>query len=378
MALMPLAFIGLVLAVGGIVLAVSERRLRIARGVVRQMAMVTTQNIPLGTGLMLAGEGERGAAGTILRQIAGLIGTGWPLSEAMAQGYPRCPGLVRSVIQAGEQAGRLPAVLRMLAEDLDDRARRRSKPLPLGIAYACLLLIVLGLILTGVMVVIMPKFREIFNDFGVELPGLTRALIGISAAAFATSIGWLLPLGLLVVIPLGLHWAFRPRRFERPRLTSEIADHLRWVTPGLGGTELASGLASIASLLRLFAGAGMTLERAAALAAETDVNVVLRYRVREFVHLLGTGTPPPDAAEQAGLGPVLTSALRAGQHGDRLDASLGFAADYYRSISSRFWIVIHTIAWPVITLCMAAIVGAFVTALFVPLVSLIEAVIETV
>ncbi len=558
MLVFPILFVALVLFTGGVALAVTERRRGIARTVVRQMAMVTSQNLPLGTGLMLAGRGERGKAGRILQRVADLVSQGVPLGEAVVQGYPNCPGLIVSVIQAAQQVGRLAGALRMLSRDLDRHERRRSKIMPLAIIYALFLLFVLLIVWTSIMIVIVPKFKEIFSDFGAKLPGVTvfamqlsedvanRILIPVAvfwlvlaipfglyrlfrprasgrskgrdtvvillrvvvvlmllvlvgmvsspisvlsrtgwnptillasppgdfarldplvtlavlvvvlalvvgfnrivwyrsgyppellsrivqqirrvriqgvAAAFlcvvilmelavlfmivglflfrpaglamsltdirrhgvecVVEMPWV-PLGIVgffLAIPLSLHWVFRSRRPARPFTASVIADGVRWRMPGLGRMQMAEGMATFASLLRLFVGAGMPLGRAAALAGEADMNAVLRQRVRRFAEMIDLGTPPPMAADQAGLGMILATALRSGQVGDRLDASLRFAADYYRSIVSRFWIVLRTIMWPVLTLIMAVLVGTFVAAMFLPLVALINAVLETV
>jgi len=359
-----------------VLIAILERRHSIDRIVVGQIAAVTSQSLPLAGGLMLAGQSEPGKAGVVLRRIARLLAAGLPLGEALRYGYPSCPGMVASVVQAGELAGRLPAVLRMLESDLVERARQRHRAAPFGVPYAIFLLFFLIVIETGVMVLIVPKFEEIFRDFRTNLPGLTRAFIDAARFCANTGIGALLILAFVLGALSALYWVFRPRRFDDPHRASQVADYIRWCTPGLRRLERANGLAVIASLLKLFVGAGMGLDRAARLAAEADVNAVLRDRMRDFVQLLESGTPPPDAAERAGLGPVMTTALRAGRHGDRLDASLQFVADYYRAVVSRLWIVIRSVAWPVMTLCMASLIGSFIVALFLPLISLINSVME--
>lgn len=376
-AMVPIFFFGLVFAIGWVVVTLSERRLTIAQNVVRQITMVTSQNIPLATGLMLAGQGEPGKSGLILRRIASLVAAGLPLSEAVAQGYPASSGFINSVIHAGERAGRLPAALKMLQTGLEDQIRNRARALPLGLTYAWLLTFVVALIWTGMMVVIVPKFKEIFSDFGVRIPSLTVALMRLSDALMFSSLGLLLLLGLVLGIPVIVHWTVRPRRAHRPRVTSQIADHLRWSVPGLRRLEFARGMTSIASLLRVFVEAGMTLERATRLASQTDVNIVLRRRFEVFAKQLELGSPPPTAADHAGLGTVFAAALRAGQHGDRLGTSLNFVADYYRALNSRFWIVVRSVAWPLITIALALMVGTFVTAMFLPMVSLLNGVLES-
>jgi len=482
MVFVPILTVAFVLFIGGAMLARAERRRSITRTVVRQMAMVTSQNIPLGTGLMLAGQSERRKAGKILCRIADLVSQGSTLSEALASGYPSCSGLIKSVVHAAERGGRLSAALSLLTRELDDQTQRRTKIMPLAIVYAMFLLLVLLLVWTACTIVIMPKFRAISEDFGVRLPTITQGVMsaGVWLQSPSVVLGWfgvvlivvwtvrgiarlcrrgpreirrqspreirrriaerirqstrgdiligsllillvlvvvfqlvgfVLPalseifelehkmqrspisvlricyenpsvplsvLGVLLTLPLLWRWATRPRRFDRPWWSSQMADRIRWATPGLGRLETASSLATAASLLRLFTGAGMTLEQAADLAAQTDLNTVIRRRIRRFAERLRAGTAPPSAAEQAGLGAVFVTALRNGRHGQGLDASLRFVAEYYRSITSRLWVVIQSVFWPIVTLCMAVLIGTFAVAMFLPLVALIDAVMGSV
>jgi len=343
------------------------------RIVIGQMAMVASQNLPMATGLMLDSEGERGKTGRVLRQIARLLAEGLELHTAVARGYPQCPGIVVSVIRAAERAGRLPAALRMLEQHLIEQARRRQRLLPASAPYALALLTFMVFMWSGIMITVIPKFTEIFKDFGVKLPGLTIALINLTRWV-VTDTGLFLIVGLPLLAIVLVYWWFRPRRPDRPRLTSRMADVIRWRIPGLGRITRAQDLSMIVSLLRLFTGAGMSLDRAARLAAETDVNLILRRRVGRFADLVEAGAVPAQAATQAGLGNVLAIALRAGQFGNQLDTALQFAADYYHSLTSRFWLVFRNLSWPAVVLGLALIIGTTVVSLFLPLVTLINAV----
>jgi len=343
------------------------------RIVVGQMAMIASQNLPLSTGLMLASESEWGKTGKTLRRIAKLLAEGLDVHAALERGYPQCPGIVVSVIRAGERAGRLPASLQMLDQHLTEQYRRRKRLMPASIPYAVVLFTFFIFVWMGIMVAVVPKFEQIFADFGTRLPGLTQLLIKITTW-FVQGDGPFFLIGLSLLAIMLVYCRLRPRRPDRPRLTSRIADAIRWRMPGLGRLTQAQDLGMIVSLFRLFTRAGMTLDRAARLAAEADVNLILRHRVERFADLVATGTVPAQAATQVKLGNVFAIALRSGQFGNQLDTALQFATDYYNNLTSRLWIVLRNLSWPIVVLSLAVLIGTAVVALFLPLVTLINAV----
>jgi len=73
----------------------------------------------------------------------------------------------------------LDVILQRLAEFMEKSQRLRRK-IRGAMVYPCVVMVVAMAILTFIMVFIIPKFEEIFADFGVELPALTLWLINTS------------------------------------------------------------------------------------------------------------------------------------------------------------------------------------------------------
>src|ERR1044071_4569264 len=87
--------------------------------------------------------------------------------------------LYSKMVNAGEIGGVLDVILQRLAEFMEKSQRLRRK-IRGAMVYPSVVVIVAMAILTFIMVFIIPKFEEIFTDFGVELPGLTLWLINTS------------------------------------------------------------------------------------------------------------------------------------------------------------------------------------------------------
>ncbi|MHC4800198.1 MAG: type II secretion system F family protein, partial [Planctomycetota bacterium] len=158
------------------------RRRAIERVVIGQISTVVRQNMPLATALSLAAESEREAARTNLKQISSLLGRGLDLSRAVQLGFPNCSAIVVSLIAAGQQAGQLPLALEQAEQYLMERDRQKERFNPVVWPYFVIVLITLTLVLTGIMIFVIPKFRVIFQDFSPQLPGVTRLMLGFAEA----------------------------------------------------------------------------------------------------------------------------------------------------------------------------------------------------
>lgn len=344
------------------------QRSAIERIVIGQIAAVLRQNLPLATALSLAGDSERGMARVHLKRIAQFLAQGASLAEAIHLGYRECSGLVRSLVTAGEKAGRLSAALDQAEEYLIRKARwRRLFDVPAGL-YVVIVVVWAGFILSGVMVAVVPKFKNIFADFGTRLPDLTIALIDISEwFVQGTPPGW------VSLVMIGIAWlGLRVWHVGGRPMTAILGEAVRSSLPGVRRMEFGRGMAEMLRLMRTAVACGLDLASAARLAGELEVNRYVREQMRLFADLLEAGATPREACRTAGLGPVLAVALTAGSRSGSMDAALRYAADYHEAIVTRWWILISSFVWPFCTIVLGTIVGFIVTALFVPLVQLIR------
>jgi len=351
--------------------AVNRRRVA-ERVVIGQIATVVRQNLPLPKALDIAAESEGSRAKKTLRNISILLEKGIALPEAIHLGFPECPAVVISLITAGQKSGQLTMALEQAEQYLVESDRRRHRVIDCACwPYVVVVLLATMLVLSGIMVAVVPKYKAIFADFGTPLPWVTRIVIELFEE-FSFVLGLLLMI-LGFAVPLGMYLDYRPRNLKDLSYPSRIADWLRWHCPGLRRLEFSRGMALMLQTMRVGVRGGMSLETTARAASKIDVNSLLRPRMTEFANLLEGGTNVRKAAEIAGLGEVTAVALAGGQRSQNMDAALRYASDYYDSLVSRWWTMIGNMAWPVCTLMLGTMVGFFVYAMFVPLVALINA-----
>lgn len=145
------------------------------------LATTVSSGSNLASDLESYAKGSWGLRRRRLLDLAKRIRQGIPLSEIVVpQGLlPRSATLE---IQAGMRSGRLhealrSAALRQTRELIDDSQAGRAQ---LALMYPAVMITSASLLVGFLMYYIVPKLKKIFDDFGTELPQITKALISAS------------------------------------------------------------------------------------------------------------------------------------------------------------------------------------------------------
>ena len=75
---------------------------------------------------------------------------------------------------------------------------------------------------------------------------------------------------------------------------------------------------------------------------------------------------------------MFVSALKMVERGEDAERVLGHAADYYEAIALRWWHAVSAASGPLVTLLIAGMVAFVALSLFLPLVTLIDAVADSI
>lgn len=334
----------------------------------RQLALFTRQFASLMTVSPLeealrtiSRQTEKARHRTILTNVHQGVVEGLPLAEAMRREPASFPPIYRAMISAGESSGSLPSIAERLADMLEKQAAARARIFA-AMAYPVVLALMAIGVVTLLMVSVVPRVVEQFDNAAQQLPLLTRAVIGLSQ--FLSQWWWALALVLALAV-LGFLRALTFPAF-RYRFDAYL---LR--TPFVGRLIRDMHAALLARTLATMIDARLPLVDGLRLSARTVSNSVQRAALEKITEKVRAGTALSTALREAGTFPPLLVYLAAsGESGGRLGDMLERAADYLEREFSQFTAAAMALLEPAIIIVMGIVVALIILAILLPILQL--------
>jgi len=328
----------------------------------RQLASLVGAGLPLERALSaLSDEAPTPAQRDLVAQVRAEVNAGAPLAQALAQHPREFDNLYTAVIEAGEQSGRLGAVLLQLAKDQESAHAMRSKLLAASL-YPAIVSGVALLIVLFLLAYVVPQVAQVFTSSQRSLPALTVAMLFISEVVQAT---WLAGLVLLLAGMVVLRLLLRQTAFR-------LAYDQAWLKlPLLGRLSLGYNAARFASTLALLVGAGVPILKALQTAAHTLSNMALREHAMQAIDLVREGAPLASAlAQNKRLPGVLSMFARLGEQTGQLPQMLAHAAEHLGEEVQRRAMQLATVLEPLLIVTMGLVVMLIVLAVMLPIIEL--------
>ncbi|MEO7774867.1 MAG: type II secretion system inner membrane protein GspF [Steroidobacteraceae bacterium] len=146
----------------------------------RQLATLVRAGLPLEEALLaVSQQTEKPRVQSILLGVRSRVMEGHTLASGFAE-FPRVfPEIYRATVAAGEQSGHLDNVLERLADYTEGREQIRQKLIG-ALLYPIVLSIMCFGIVSILLVYVVPKVVEVFDNNRSKLPLMTRVLVAIS------------------------------------------------------------------------------------------------------------------------------------------------------------------------------------------------------
>jgi type II secretory pathway component PulF len=304
---------------------------------------------------------SRSATGHVLMRLKEALKAGQTLSRALADDPYWFDPMEVAMVEAGQHGGTLPSVLRTLA-DRHERSGQLSHKLVAALAYP-LLVSLLGL---GVVVFLstktLPDLARILTDAGVEVPALTRHVMG---AGMFLAEGW--PWLLCGVLGFGLSTFLGKTLWSRHR--SETRTRCPRYLPQLVRRMRAGALASsLAELLR----SGVPMVEALRVLAPTAGFLALRQMLLSAAHRLEHGVELSEAFREGGWFDEFLRLLDLGQSTGELPALLERISRRYVRSAERQLDRLSAFLEPAAVMALAVLVGIVALSAVLPLFQLQE------
>lgn len=338
----------------------------------RQLSTLQDAGLPLLRSLqILEGQQKPGKMKNVLAGVCEEVEGGTSLSESMAK-YPRAfDRLYTKMVAAGEIGGVLDVILQRLAEFME-KAQRLKRKIKGALVYPIVVMVVAIAILTFIMIFIIPKFEEIFADFGVELPGLTRWLIDTSRWVAGNNEGQQIPGWVFIVAaPFAVFFLFKLIRKAGPGRAATDTLFLR--TPVFGNIIEKSVVARFTRTLGTLISAGVPILEAITITKETSGNYVYEKALGKVHDSIREGETFAEPLRQSKTCDALVvNMIDVGEETGELDAMLLKIADNYDEEVDVAVAALVSLLEPMMVVVIGGIVGTIVVAMFLPMVKMIE------
>jgi len=329
----------------------------------RQLATLVDSGLPLLRGLRVLEKQERnGTLKKIIGELALAIEGGSTFSEALAQHPKVFNRLFVNMIKAGELGGVLEVVLKRLAE-FSEKAQKIRGKVKAALFYPVAVLIVAVGILTLLMVMVVPKFKEVFSGMGVKMPSFTLFVL---ACSDAIRLHFLTTLMLVTVVVVLFLIAIRTK------IGRHIWDKVKLKMPVLGPVISRVAIARFTRTLGTLVSSGVPILQALTIVRETSGNVIISNAISGVHESVKEGETITAPLEASGVfPPMVVSMVDVGEQTGALPEMLLKISDNYDEEVDNAVASMTSLLEPIMIIFLAVVVGSIVIAMFLPLIAMI-------
>jgi type IV pilus assembly protein PilC len=326
----------------------------------RQLATMMKAGVPLLQAFDIVARGSTNPRLTkLLTDIRNDVETGTALSAAFRKHPLHFNALYCNLVEAGEAAGILEAILDRLALYEEKTLALKSK-IKSALMYPVAVLVVAFVVLAVIMIFVIPAFKDVFSSFGADLPAPTLFVIAISE--FFVSYWWAI-FGFLIG---GTYFFFESwRRSERMQ---KVMDRLLLRIPVFGDLIYKSVLARWTRTLSTMFAAGVPLVEALDSVGGAAGNAVYAEATEQIQKDVATGSSLTTAMQSTGVFPNMVLQMSMiGEESGSLDHMLGKAAEFYEDEVDEMVKGLSSLMEPFIIVILGVLIGGIVVSMYLPI-----------
>ena len=329
----------------------------------RQLSTLQDAGLPILRSLrILEGQLRPGVLKNSLMGVQEEVEGGSTFSEALGK-FPRAfDRLYVNMVRAGEIGGVLESVLSRLAE-FREKAWRLRKKIIGSMVYPITVITFAVLIVTAIMLYIVPRFEEIFKDFGVLLPPITRFVIG---TARSLRFGWFYFVIPAILLPIGY------KLLRMTHMGRYGIDFVKLHLPLFGTIVNKSVVSRFTRTLGTLVASGVPILEALNITRDTCGNEVVARAIGKVHDSIREGESMEDPLRQSKVcDEMVVNMVAVGEETGELDRMLLKVSDTYDDDVDVAVEGLTSLLEPLMIVILAVIIGTIVISLFAPLISLI-------
>ncbi len=326
----------------------------------RQLSTMMKAGVPLLQAFDIVARGSTNARLTrLLLDIRADVETGTALSSAFRRHPQYFDALYCNLVEAGEAGGILELLLSRLAL-YQEKSLALQQKVKSALIYPVSVLVVAFAVVTVIMIFVIPAFKEVFSNFGANLPAPTLVVIAMSE--FFVQYWW----AIFGALFGGGYMFFRTwKRSEKMQL---VMDRLMLRMPIFGELVRKSVVARWTRTLSTLFAAGVPLVEALDSVGGTAGNAIYAQATEQIQRDVAAGTALTPAMTTTGVFPNMVLQMTAiGEESGALDDMLSRAADFYEEEVDEMVKGLSTLMEPIIIVILGVIIGGIVVSMYLPI-----------
>lgn len=296
-----------------------------------------------------------------LKQVAQDVSGGYTLAQSFEDHGQGLPTTFIETIRAGEESGTLENSFAKLQKYFDKANKTKGK-IQGALTYPIIVIIVAIIVAAIVMIKAVPMFKTSFESMGAELPGVTRALIGMSN--FMTQ-SWVILLIVIILAYIGFQLF---KRTEKGRLWN---DGRKLKYSPFRRINLMNGAGEFANTMTTMLSSGLPMVKAMGITANVMSNRVLSRALQSVVAGVEQGRGVAEGMRATGVFPeLLVEMTGVGEESGNMEGTLDVIGDYYDNEVLVATTRLLAIMEPAITIALAVMVVFMLLSVYMPMFSM--------
>ncbi|MBL4833805.1 MAG: type II secretion system F family protein [Pseudomonas sp.] len=326
----------------------------------RQLATMMKSGVPIIQAFDIIAEGTANPNfQKLILEIKTDVAAGNTLADSLRQHPKYFDDLFCNLVESGEQSGRLESLLDRIATYKEKTEALKAK-IKKAMTYPIAVVVVAVIVTAILLLKVVPQFKEVFANFGAELPGFTLMVIGLSE--------WLQAWWFIILIAfIAIGYAYSQAHL-RSKKFRDAQDRLLLKAPIVGDIIYKAAVARYARTLSTTFAAGVPLVDALDSVAGAAGNVVFYNAIIQIKEDVSAGSQLNFSMRTTNVFPSLAVQMAGiGEESGNLDGMLDKVADYYEAEVDNAVDNLTTLMEPMIMVVLGVLVGGLIIAMYLPI-----------
>ncbi len=331
---------------------------------IRNLQVMITAGLPLPRAIKsLSKQVKNPEFRKALSEIEDKIVEGKSLSESLVY-YPAIfPELFVNMIKVGEESGTLEKVLETLGTQMEKQHLLKSK-VTSAMIYPAIIICAMIAVGTLMLIMVVPKLAETFEDLKLELPASTKAVIG-----FGTFMAGNWHLVFLFLILFAIVFA----RILKIEAVKKIVDRVLLKIPVIDSIIKITNSAYATRNLSSLIGAGISLPKSLEITSGTLGNYYFKSAMKEAAEKVRKGSKLSEVlADYENVYPsIVIQMMAVGEETGETSRVLGELADFFEEEVANVTKNLTAVIEPILMIIIGITIGFFAVSMVQPMYSML-------